>query len=165
MNEIRFKRSASALVVHYKKTGERFRNFFLAYPLSTDSRITHYLLFSNHVAQVGDVSANEIVPPSAALPTAAATCQPIMLVPQQACTSPSGVAAQSNSLLQNFNEAQKQAAGSNGPATQHRQQQDLTGMPCVVSNPLVTTQLPSLQTSQHSFHDANAATKGPAQTD
>lgn len=48
MDEIRFKRPASAMIVHYKKSGERFRNFFLAYPLSTDSRITHYLSLSNH---------------------------------------------------------------------------------------------------------------------
>ena len=49
MNEIRFKRPASAMIVNCKKTGERFRNFFLAYPLSTDSRITHYLHLSTHV--------------------------------------------------------------------------------------------------------------------
>jgi PAS domain S-box-containing protein len=55
MNEVRFKRPASAMVLSYKKTGERFRNFFLAYPLSTDSRITHYLMFSTHVEPVADV--------------------------------------------------------------------------------------------------------------
>jgi len=49
MNEIRFKRPASAMVIRYKKTGERYRDFFLAYPLSTDSRITHYLALSSHV--------------------------------------------------------------------------------------------------------------------
>ncbi|KAL3923016.1 MAG: hypothetical protein SGILL_001895 [Bacillariaceae sp.] len=54
MNEIRFKRPASAMVLNYKKTGERFRNFFLAYPLSTDSRITHYLIFTTHVGPIMD---------------------------------------------------------------------------------------------------------------
>eukprot|EP00980_Cylindrotheca_fusiformis_P007934 scaffold1697_cov120-Cylindrotheca_fusiformis.AAC.16 len=49
MNEIRFKRPASAMLVNCKKTGARFRNFFLAYPLSTDSRITHYIHLSTHV--------------------------------------------------------------------------------------------------------------------
>jgi PAS domain S-box-containing protein len=49
MNEIRFKRPASAMVVRYKKSGERYRDFFLAYPLSTDSRITHYLALSSHI--------------------------------------------------------------------------------------------------------------------
>jgi PAS domain S-box-containing protein len=49
MNDIRFKRPASAMIVNCKKTGECFRNFFLAYPLSTDSRITHYLHLSTHV--------------------------------------------------------------------------------------------------------------------
>jgi hypothetical protein len=62
MNEIRFKRPASASVVNYKKTGERFGNFFLAYPLSTDSRITHYLSLSTHVETVmdGKSSSNSI---------------------------------------------------------------------------------------------------------
>lgn len=54
MNEIRFKRPASAMILHYKKSGERFRNFFLAYPLSTDSRITHFLIFTTHVGLVVD---------------------------------------------------------------------------------------------------------------
>lgn len=49
MNEIRFKRPASAMVLRYKKTGERYRDYFLAFPLSTDSRISHYLSLSSHV--------------------------------------------------------------------------------------------------------------------
>lgn len=52
MNEIRFKRPASAMIINCKKNGERFRNFFLEYPLSTDSRITHYLRLSTHVDTV-----------------------------------------------------------------------------------------------------------------
>ena len=52
MNEIRYKRPASAMVVNYKKSGERFRNFFMAFPLSTDSRITHYLHLSSHMDSV-----------------------------------------------------------------------------------------------------------------
>jgi PAS domain S-box-containing protein len=62
MNEIRFKRPASAMIINCKKSGERFRNFFLAYPLSTDSRITHYLRFSTHVDTVGEASASVPVP-------------------------------------------------------------------------------------------------------
>jgi PAS domain S-box-containing protein len=43
MQEIRFKRPASATLINVKKTGERFRHFLLTFPLSTDSRITHYV--------------------------------------------------------------------------------------------------------------------------
>jgi hypothetical protein len=49
LNEVRFKRPASAMIVRYTKSREKFRDFFLAYPLSTDSRITHYLFLSSHV--------------------------------------------------------------------------------------------------------------------
>ena len=48
MNDIRFKRPTSAMIVRYKKCGENFRDFFLSFPLSTDSRITHYLFLSSH---------------------------------------------------------------------------------------------------------------------
>jgi PAS domain S-box-containing protein len=58
MNEIRFKRPASAMIINCKKSGERFRNFFLAYPLSTDSRITHYLRLSTHVDTVGEAKSS-----------------------------------------------------------------------------------------------------------
>lgn len=49
MTEVRFKRPASAMIIRYKKNGERFQDFFHAYPLSTDSRITHYLFLSSHI--------------------------------------------------------------------------------------------------------------------
>jgi len=56
MNEIRFKRPASAMIVRYKKSGERYRDLFLAYPLSTDSRITHYLSLSSHIDSCSTMS-------------------------------------------------------------------------------------------------------------
>lgn len=49
LNEIRYKRPASAMLSHYRITGETFKNFFIAYPLSTDSKITHYLHLSTYV--------------------------------------------------------------------------------------------------------------------
>jgi PAS domain S-box-containing protein len=65
MNEIRFKRPASAMILHYKKSGERFRDFFLAYPLSTDSRITHYLIFTTYVGPIVEDSIATRNPPVA----------------------------------------------------------------------------------------------------
>ena len=43
MQEIRFKRPASACLVQAKQNGETFEQFFVLYPLSTDSRITHFV--------------------------------------------------------------------------------------------------------------------------
>jgi len=43
MNEVRYKRPASAMLVNKTKAGENFTNFLVVYPLSTDSRITYYL--------------------------------------------------------------------------------------------------------------------------
>jgi hypothetical protein len=43
MNEIRVKRSATAVLVNKSKSGELFTNSLVVYPLCTDSRITFYL--------------------------------------------------------------------------------------------------------------------------
>ena len=134
MDEIRFKRPASATVVHYKKTGERFRNFFLAYPLSTDSRITHYLLYSNHVGPMDGAESNE-----SGASAAIATTQPTTFAPQLTSVPPTAATAQANSLLQNFNAAQKQAGavpGSDGTTLV---------APSVLSNQL--SQMPPILTS------------------
>ena len=58
MEEIHFKRPTSAMLVNYKKSGEHFRHFILLFPLSTDSRITHYLSLSYYVDQ-GDIPAED----------------------------------------------------------------------------------------------------------
>jgi len=47
--EIRYKRPASASLTNYKKSGGMFRNFLLVFPLSTDSRVTHYLWITDQV--------------------------------------------------------------------------------------------------------------------
>ncbi len=49
MDEIRYKRPTAAYLINRKKSGELFRHFVLLFPLSTDSRITHYLALSSYV--------------------------------------------------------------------------------------------------------------------
>ena len=57
MNEVRFKRSASIMLINYNKSGERFRNHIIVFPLSTDSRITHYLALTTYIEKLdGDGS-------------------------------------------------------------------------------------------------------------
>ena len=48
MTSVRYKRPASAYLVNYNKSGERFRNHMTLYPLSTDSKITHYVALTTH---------------------------------------------------------------------------------------------------------------------
>jgi PAS domain S-box-containing protein len=50
MNEVRYKRPASAMLVNTKKTGETFSNFLLIFPLSTDSRICYCLGLTMYTA-------------------------------------------------------------------------------------------------------------------
>ncbi|GAX12834.1 hypothetical protein FisN_15Hh315 [Fistulifera solaris] len=49
MDEIRYKRPTAAYLINSRKSGELFRHFVLLFPLSTDSRITHYLALSSYV--------------------------------------------------------------------------------------------------------------------
>jgi PAS domain S-box-containing protein len=60
MQEVRFKRPVSSTLINFKKSGEVFRNFLLLFPLSTDSRITHYLGITNFYD-----SGTTVDPPSA----------------------------------------------------------------------------------------------------
>lgn len=48
MNEIRLKRSASAVLINKSKSGEIFTNSLVVYPLCTDSRISYYLGLTLH---------------------------------------------------------------------------------------------------------------------
>lgn len=48
MNEIRYKRPASAMLVNKTKSGESFSNFLVVFPLSTDSRICYYIGLTMH---------------------------------------------------------------------------------------------------------------------
>mmetsp|Transcript_1668 Transcript_1668/g.4313 ORF Transcript_1668/g.4313 Transcript_1668/m.4313 type:complete len:568 (-) Transcript_1668:166-1869(-) len=110
MDEIRFKRPTSAMILHYKSSHERFKNFFTAYPLSSDSRITHYLIFTSHVGAVADgmdVSSNNAQ-------ITVSDSQQVVTSNQQITLAPGN--PQNSHLTQNlranFNAAQRQAAAS-----------------------------------------------------
>jgi len=78
------------------------RTFFLAYPLSTDSRITHYLIFTSHVGVVSDGSD---VSSSITETTVSDTQQQVL---NAASPSVASNFLQQN-LRANFNAAQRQA--------------------------------------------------------
>jgi len=48
MSEVRFKRPAFTVLVNYTQQGNLFRNYMNLYPLSTDSKITHYVALTAH---------------------------------------------------------------------------------------------------------------------
>jgi PAS domain S-box-containing protein len=56
MNEVRFKRPAAAVLLNYTKQGTMFRNYMNVYPLSTDSKITHYVALTGHSESLDSVS-------------------------------------------------------------------------------------------------------------
>jgi PAS domain S-box-containing protein len=85
MQEIRFKRPASATLINVKKTGERFRHFLLTFPLSTDSRITHYVALTCQTdSGVEEVPAAQAQAPIAGGPAAEV---PQFAVPQPVSTN------------------------------------------------------------------------------
>jgi len=56
MSSVRYKRPASAVLVNYTRSGRRFRNYLNVYPLSTDSKITHYVGLTVHVDWIDGLS-------------------------------------------------------------------------------------------------------------
>jgi len=131
MDEIRFKRPTSAMILHYKKSHERFKNFFTAYPLSTDSRITHYLIFTSHVGTVTDGNDVASSAPPVAVP---ANQQQVLASNPQVAIQPGNT--QTNYLTQNlranFNAAQRQAAAATTSALSNFQ--PLIALPPVLPN-------------------------------
>eukprot|EP00549_Striatella_unipunctata_P012232 CAMPEP_0118698452 /NCGR_PEP_ID=MMETSP0800-20121206/15211_1 /TAXON_ID=210618 ORGANISM="Striatella unipunctata, Strain CCMP2910" /NCGR_SAMPLE_ID=MMETSP0800 /ASSEMBLY_ACC=CAM_ASM_000638 /LENGTH=225 /DNA_ID=CAMNT_0006598279 /DNA_START=229 /DNA_END=906 /DNA_ORIENTATION=+ len=49
MEAVRFKRPAFTTLLNYTREGQKFRHFLNVYPLSTDSKITHFLGLTVHV--------------------------------------------------------------------------------------------------------------------
>ncbi|GKY97961.1 hypothetical protein MPSEU_000754100 [Mayamaea pseudoterrestris] len=84
MTEVRFKRATYACVINYKKSGEAFRNHLCLYPLSTDSRIAHYLAITEHSDDGESSNANAMQ-----LQTASPTALPLFSMFQQGGHQPS----------------------------------------------------------------------------
>jgi PAS domain S-box-containing protein len=147
MDEIRFKRPTSAMILHYKKSHERFKNFFTAYPLSTDSRITHYLIFTSHIGTVTDGSDVS----SSNTQTTVADSQQILNPNPQVTIQPGN--AHNNYLTQNlranFNAAQRQAAASATTTALSNFQPHITLPPVLPNHPgappntILSTNIPS----------------------
>ena len=63
MNEIRYKRPASAMILNYSREGKAFRNFLSFFPLSTDSKITHYVALTSHIDdKIVNTTSNKATP-------------------------------------------------------------------------------------------------------
>jgi len=104
MEEIRYKRPAAATLVNYRKTGQVFWNFIQMFPLSTDSRITHYLGITDH---------NGDGKPSGAVKQATSLTGSVPAVP---LTGAAGVAPQGFLPTQGFNPAASVGMHSQGQA-------------------------------------------------
>ena len=102
MEEIRYKRPASATLVNYRKTGQVFWNFIQVFPLSTDSRITHYLGITDH---------NGDGKPSGTVKQATSLTGSVPIVP---LTGAAGVAHQGFVPTQGFNPSASVGVHSQG---------------------------------------------------
>jgi len=71
MTSVRYKRPSSGLLVNYNKNGERFRNHLTLYPLSTDSKITHYVALTTHFGPADGTEGGSAAPNAAAVASVA----------------------------------------------------------------------------------------------
>ncbi|KAL7430400.1 hypothetical protein ACHAXM_004478 [Skeletonema potamos] len=58
MRPVLFKRPSCAMVTNYTKSGRRYRGYLTLYPLSTDSKISHYLGLTTFVQWIDKVGEN-----------------------------------------------------------------------------------------------------------
>ncbi len=124
MNEIRYKRPASAMLIRYRKSGERLQDFFHAYPLSTDSRITHYLSLSSHVQTIQSLSVGSLQG-SQGLVQSVGSANITKMSPQQEQSTFYGVSA---------------VTSSNGQSYVGEGSQALFNLPSVLSTSMVAAQ-------------------------
>jgi len=138
MDEIRYKRPVSAMVLHYKKSGERFKNFVLSYPLSTDSRITHYLIFTSYIGVVNDGSDVS----SSITGTTVSDNQQVLTNGDSSVVQAGIVQSKfmQQNLRANFNAAQRQAGVAAAVPNCHQ----IMTLPPVLSNPVSVAPTPSI---------------------
>jgi len=79
MLEVRYRRPASASLLNVKKGGEAFRHSFMVFPLSTDSRITHYVALTCHTEDGVDQKASPSTQTPAVPPKEGFAAAPITL--------------------------------------------------------------------------------------
>ncbi|KAL7567154.1 hypothetical protein ACA910_009479 [Epithemia clementina (nom. ined.)] len=97
MEDVRFRRPGTAHLRNLRKSGQEFRHSILVFPLSTDSRVTHYVALSNHVETVS-ASCSGDVSPTTATPSAQQQKQQQIAMSQQA----NGCVPPQNSLMPPF---------------------------------------------------------------
>ena len=123
MQEVRFKRPYATILSNVKKSGQIFRHSLVVFPLSTDSRITHYLALSTqHLC--GGPKSDQAIAPTQTQPTTISLKQP----PQE------------------FNGGPQFNSQTSFPSTQSNQQaQNPTGIPHMLMNrnPTVLMQQPT----------------------
>jgi len=127
MNEVRFKRPASIMLTNYNKSGECFRNFIIVFPLSTDSRITHYLALTTFTERMGGDGVNST---SASQPVidAANGAEAQQNAAAHDCASTSTKNASAGQMHQILQQQGQDIQGTN--KVPHQQQQQLLAMMC-----------------------------------
>ena len=81
MTAVLFKRAAFGVLINYTRTRVRFYNHLTLYPLSTDSKISHYLALTTHTEVIGGPDTIATTPNLSSVPVAShhvTTTQPLM---------------------------------------------------------------------------------------
>lgn len=88
MLDVRFKRPSSAMLMNYTRSGKRFRNYLNVYPLSTDSKITHYVALTSHVDMIDVPGGNVSIPCPPAVNELHETSKPAAATPVPSAQPP-----------------------------------------------------------------------------
>ncbi|KAI2513707.1 hypothetical protein MHU86_847 [Fragilaria crotonensis] len=88
MSEVRFKRPTAAVLVNYTSQGKMFRNYMNAYPLSTDSKITHFVALTEHSEAVDSVADQKVAAAEQATHPAPAAISAQSILPSGSVVKP-----------------------------------------------------------------------------
>lgn len=147
MNEVRHKRPASAMVLNYTRQGKGFHNFLSLFPLSTDSKVTHYVALTSHVDNRDSIvieapqKQQQTQLTAHVLPTTSVVRHPTVLL--------SGIPVISGITPAVLSQVTSTRQGPTQPLMTFYQPQAIPSMPVMLPTSLQTTG-PSLSACQHS---------------
>jgi len=154
MSEVRFKRPASVMLLNYTKERKVFRNYINLYPLSADSKITHYVALTAHSERLEDVSKNSTpetpIPQVTCLEANSSILKTESSLSQQGAKSPSRLLMQSSSVIPSGSISKLPASGDDcegGQMMYYQTQQGILPKQNVSASPSVIQPISNVPTA------------------
>jgi len=144
MSEVRFKRPASVMLLNYTQERKLFRNYINLYPLSADSKITHYVALTAYSEQFDNISVNSI-PDTQKSPLSQTCFETNSSIVKLESSIPQGVKPPTQLMIQNPSVIPTGTLSGSGADRESRQMIYYQAQQGILPKPNVSASLPLIQ--------------------